>query len=149
MKVDHQFPVDASRSGTPMSVEVVARYFRDLAARGLGCASNNGSVAMALGLSAKQVVEAKRALIDAGRLVGRWGIWQSIDGVRFGGDAKNDLESLKNVLRRHRYSPVCDARVVDNPNAVPHGQVTELLVGNQRMTLRNAEALARELEGEK
>lgn len=133
-------------SGEVAPSEVVAAYFRALASRGQGCATNNHSVGMKLGLSVQQVVTAKRALIDAGRLVGRWSVWQSIDGHPFSGARFDDLEELKNALRRHRFSPVCDARVVENPGSVPRGPVTHLLVGDRRLTLEVAAELIETLD---
>lgn len=147
MKIDRHLVISSEKqSGASSPLERVASYFKDLAVRGLGCASNNVTVGQHLGLSVEQVRAAKQRLISLGRLTGRWGVWQAIDGWRFGTSRYDELEALKTALRKHRFSPVCDARIVDQPGRVPKGMPTHLIVGLRRMSVEEAVDLAERLE---
>lgn len=134
----------ASTASTP--VEVLASYFKDLAARGLGCATNNTSIAYATGMDIITVRWAKAELVAQKRLVCRWGVWTSIDGYRFNVAPKDELDALKVVLRRE-YGMVCDARVLERPNLIPKGPVTHLILGSRKVTLEEAKSIAAKLEG--
>lgn len=140
MKIDAQYPRENIGASMP-SHEIVAAYMKDLACRGKGCASNNSSIASVTGLTVSAVKRAKERLIADRRLIGAWSTWVSIDGYRFGQVQTDDIERLKDTLRR-RYSPVCDARTVTRPNSVPSGPPIELKVGERIMTLAEAFALA-------
>lgn len=125
--------------------EKVAAYFRSLASRGMGATSNTRSVAMFLGLSEGQVSRAKEQLVRDKRLIAKWQVWVSIDGIRFGEPTPGDeIELLKGRLRRV-YRPVCDARTVTDEARVAAGKPTHLLVGDRVVSLAQALVMASEI----
>lgn len=126
-------------------LETVAGYFRDLARRGLGCASNNLTIAGKLGLGIAEVRACKRELIRKRRLIGKWATWLSIDGMKFGEGIETEFDALKNALRRH-FPLVVDVRTVDKPDSVPSGNPALLIVGDARLSIGDAWTLAQKLE---
>lgn len=143
MKIVTEFPLQNVGASMP-SHETVASYLTKLACRGKGCPGNNTSIASVTGLSVARVRAAKKFLIGQGRLRGGWEQWLSIDGHPFGKAPVNDVERLKDSLRR-RFSPVCDVRTIEDPGHVPSDPPAELFVGDRRMTLAAAAALAEQL----
>lgn len=146
VKIDTHFeraPEKASGAASP-AAELVAEYFRGLAARGLGCTTNNLSIASYLRLPVEQVRDAKQELIRTRRLTGRWGKWLAIDGQKFGEKVESDVNELEMFLRRF-FPMVCDARVVEKPGRAALGKVTHLIIAGRKMTVADAKMLADEL----
>lgn len=147
LKLETKYPretIGVSTPRAPLGVppkEVIASYLRDLATRGKGCTSNTRSMAMALGLSLEIVKTAKEELVAERRLIAQWQQWISIDGILFGKPVTSDLERLKDFLRRH-FRLVCDVRTVDDPGHAHDDPPRLLVVGDRRISLTEAFALA-------
>lgn len=124
-------------------VEKLARYMREMAKKGSGMTGNTRSLAMFLGLTQSQVSDARHVLYRSGRLVAMGQQYASIDGIKFGGEGKEPpkTEAMMTILRR-RFSPVCDARVIDRPNEAAAGTPREVVIGDVRLGLAHAFALA-------
>lgn len=149
MMVDKIIAAQIPVSGAPSPAspaDRLAAYLRDLASRGMGCATNNDTIAGVLGMTGHTVRAAKTELIRAKRLTGDHGKWFAIDGLAFGKRVTDELEDLK--IRLRKYFPlVVDARTLDKPDRVALGAPAELIVGTKRMSLRDAIVLANSLDG--
>lgn len=124
--------------------DILAAYYRKAAAAGRGASRNNRALAMHLGMTIDQIRAAKTALITAGRLVRIGNIgYESIDGVMFSGDrgrTENEASPLMTYLRR-RFEKVYDARIIDQPLAVPRGTPPEVVIGSVRTSIGIAAAM--------
>lgn len=124
------------------ATERLADYMRRNARKGMGVTQNTRSVAIHLGMSESQVIQAKENLRGTGRLVMGEQRIESIDGVKFQSDAPlpSPAEPLMNFLRR-QFKPVCDARVVDHPEKAFRTKPTEIIVGDVRTSMGFAAAM--------
>jgi len=97
---------------------------------------------MFLGLSMRQVSDAREYLVATGRLIRREKIYVSIDGFKFGADGQRheDPDRLFMYLRKH-FPAVYDARVGDEPNRVARGIPSEVMIGSVRTGIGFAAAL--------
>lgn len=125
-------------------VEILATYLRKTARAGGGVSSNRKALAMHLHLSVEQVCEARDALHTSGRLkMSRYkAVYTSIDGIAFGGAGMLEPKTgaLMNYLRR-QFDPVYDARVAEQPNAIPRGEPQQVVIGSVKTHIGFAVAL--------